>query len=482
MSGFSSLDLRSNLQLASLGDVNRPFAVHDVSGNYQSLYMLLALLSMGQDPEVTLADGSPEISFSRGFNSTDGRFWDAYLDDLTISDSVLTRTVLANGNLQIGLQNASAGQPHGFRVGDIVMAGSDYRRKGQIVAVTATTITVQPAETLVAFAAGDFVIGEFFAVYYDSSPVIRSAGKTSLTVTPRTDWNCISTIRESHDWSLQNTSVASLVDTRGLPEGLWQNVQITEACKRMLRQIDRMLVASQRAQGVQGPNGLQDSTGGLDWSLRNRGGRVDDLNSAMTRLQFENWLVDVMSAKTGGHTRRPWLIMGREAFRRISSFGTGDYIRYQRSLVPNQNGNIMGANFGVFQVAGYEVNLAVAEVLDNRYLSPQNSVIPGVNGRIRSNDIYLLDGDSLPTQNGLGARPAIQMLHWSKDGTETGGSPFYAGVIRGMNMAEVSDSDIMNAAANPIVTDIEASSFHLMYKGGVDMITGKFSGKIGYLI
>jgi hypothetical protein len=482
MSGFSSLDLRSNLQLASLGDVNRPFAVHDVSGNYQSLYMLLALISMGQDPEVTLSDGSPEIRFSRGFYSTDGRFTDAYQDDVTISDTVGARNVLANGNLLITLAGAVAGQPHGFRVGDIVQAGADYRRKGQVMAVTATTIEVQPAETLTAFAVTDFALGQFFAVHYDSSPVVRSPGKTSLTIVPRTDWNCISTLRDSHDWSLQNTSVGSLLDTRGLPEGLWQNAQITEMSKRLLRSVDRMLISSQRAQGVQGPFGLQDSTGGLDWSLRNRGGYVVDLNSAMTRAQFENWLVEVMSSKTGGHTRRPWLIMGRAAFARISSFGTGDFIRYQRDLTPSQGSNVMGANFGVYQVAGYEVNLAVAEALDNRYLFPQMSVIPGVNSRIRSNDIYLLDGDSLPTLNGMGYRPAIQMLHWSKDGTESGGSPFYAGVIRGMNMAEISDTDIMNASANPIVTDIEASSLHLMYKGGMDMITGKFSGKIGYLI
>lgn len=482
MSGFSSLDLRTNLQLASLGDVNRPFAVHDVSGNYQNLYFLLALISQGQDPEYSLSEGSPELPFSRGFNSTDRRYTNAYQDDLTISDNVANRAVLPGGNLLLTLANVAAGQPHGFRVGDVVQSGVDYRRKGQVVAVTPTTVEIQPTEGLAAFIASDFALGDFFAVHYDSSSVVRSSGKTTLTMVPRTDWNCISTIRDSHEWSLQNTSVASLVDNKGTPDGLWQNVQITEVAKRLLRQIDRALVGSQRAQNLQGPTGLQDSNGGLDWSLRNRGGFVQDLNNAMTRAQFENFLREVASSKTGGHTRRPWLIMGRAAFARISSFGTGDFIRYDRALVQSYRGNIMGANFGVYQVAGYEFNLAIAEALDNRNLFPQTSVIPGVSGTIRSNDIYFLDGDSLPTLNGMGYRPAIQMIHWSKDGSESGGSPFYAGVLRGMNSAEVSDADVMNASANPIVTDVEASSFHLMYKGGVDMLTGKFSGKIGYLI
>jgi hypothetical protein len=475
---FAPIDLRTNLQLASLGDVNRPWVVHDISGNYQNLYLVLAILSQMEDPEFLIQDGSPEIPFSRGYNATDRKFVNAYLDDVTISNTVAARVLLPNGNLVITLANPDN---VGFRVGDVVMAGVDFRRKGQVVNVTLPTIEIRPTEGLAAFAAADFALGEFFAVHYDSSALVESPGKTSLTVTPRTDYNVVSTIRDSHRWSMRNTNVASLVDNKNTPEGLWQNAQITMLTRRVLQQVDRMLLGSQRAQNIQGPNGLEDSNGGLDWSLRNRGGNVVDLNNAMTRLQFETWLRDTMQAKTGGHRRRPWLVMGRAAYQRINSFGTGDYIRYQRDLFPGMRGNVMGANFGVFQVAGYEFNLCVLEALANRNLFPQQSTIAGVSGTIRDNDIYLIDADPIPTDNAFGERPAVQMLHWSPDGSETGGSPWYYGMVRGMNAAQVSVDDIKAASANPIVTDIEASSLHVMYIGGMDMITGKFSGKMGYL-
>lgn len=475
---FQALDLASNITIASLQDVNRPFAVHDVSGSYQNLYMTLAIISQGQNPDYYIGGDSPEIPFSRGYYATDRRFVNAYLDDLTIKDTVGNRVVQPNGNLILSMVN----NVDAFRIGDVVQGGVDYRRKGQVVNIIAAgVIEIQPLAPLTAFLATDFAIGSITRVMFDSSAVVRSSGKTALTVTPRTDWNTISTIRDSHEWSLQNTNIASLVDnTKSVPEGMWFNAQIRFMARRMMQQIDRMLLSSQRAQNVSGPQGNQDFNGGLEWSLRNRGGFVQDLNNAMTRQQFENWLLEVSQRKTGGSTRRPWLVMGTAAQNRINSFGTGDYIRYQRSLVAG--GNMLGTNFSVITVAGREFNLMVAEVLDNPELFPEVSTIPGVFGTIRSNDIYYIDADPLQTENGMGERPAIQMLHWSQDGSESGGSPFYAGFIKGMNAANVSESDIFAAAAQPIVTDVEGSAFHLMYKGGIDMITGKFSGKIGYLI
>jgi hypothetical protein len=81
----------------------------------------------------------------------------------------------------------------------------------------------------------------------------------------------------------------------------------------------------------------------------------------------------------------------------------------------------------------------------------------------------------------MGFKPAVEMLHWSPDGTPGGGQPFYAGMINGMNNAVVSSADILAASANNVVTPVEGSALHLMYKGGMNMITGEFSGKIGYL-
>jgi|688.fasta_scaffold25468_2 hypothetical protein len=466
---FQSLDLSTNLTLRGLNDVNRPQAVYDVSGGYRSLYYVMSIISntTKQFP------GSPEVPYSVGYNSTDRRFQTTYLDDLSIIATIQNRTVVGvNLVLTITGVNNDA-----FRRGDVVLGGMDFSRLGQVVTATAGTIEIAPFQPLNAFAVTDFAVGAFVRVAFDSSNVVRSTGKTSLTVTPRTDWNTISTIRDSFEWSLQNTNVASLISKVG-DGGLWQNAQINLTSQRMLTSIDKAMLISQRAQS-NNALGEQDTFGGLDWALRNRNGYVVDLQNAMTRGQFEDFLTEVTLRKSGNRQNIGLLVMGTQAFNRISSFGNGDFIRYQRDL--SDGDKTLGVNFQYVEISGRRFALYIADVLDNRFFFPETSTIAGVNGTIKSNDIYYIDTEPIKTDNGMGFKPAVEMLHWSPDGTPGGGQPFYAGMINGMNNAVVSSADIISASANNVVTPVEGSALHLMYKGGMNMITGEFSGKIGYL-
>jgi hypothetical protein len=466
---FQSLDLSTNLTLRGLNDVNRPQAVYDVSGGYRSLYYVMSIISNTQKG----FPGSPEVPYSVGYNSTDRRFQTTYLDDLSIIATIQNRVVVgANLVLTITGVNNDA-----FRRGDVVLGGMDFSRLGQVVSASAGTIEITPFQPLNAFAVTDFAVGAFVRVAFDSSNVVRSTGKTSLTVTPRTDWNTISTVRDSFEWSLQNTNVASLISKVG-DGGLWQNAQINLTSQRLLTSIDKAMLISQRAQG-NNALGEQDTFGGLDWTLRNRNGFVVDLQNAMTRQQFEDWLTEVTLRKSGNKENVGLLVMGTQAYNRIASFGNGDFIRYQRDLTDGDK--TLGVNFQYVEISGRRFALYIADVLDNRFFFPEVSTIAGVRGTIKSNDIYYIDTEPIKTDNGMGFKPAVEMLHWSPDGTPGGGQPFYAGMINGMNNAVVSSADIISASANNVVTPVEGSALHLMYKGGMNMITGEFSGKIGYL-
>ena len=246
----------------------------------------------------------------------------------------------------------------------------------------------------------------------------------------------------------------------------------------MLTSIDKAMLISQRAQS-NNALGEQDTFGGLDWALRNRNGYVVDLQNAMTRGQFEDFLTEVTLRKSGNKQNIGLLVMGTQAFNRISSFGNGDFIRYQRDL--SDGDKTLGVNFQYVEISGRRFALYIADVLDNRFFFPETSTIAGVNGTIKSNDIYYIDTEPIKTDNGMGFKPAVEMLHWSPDGTPGGGQPFYAGMINGMNNAVATSADVIAASANNIVTPVEGSALHLMYKGGMNMITGEFSGKIGYL-
>jgi len=170
------------------------------------------------------------------------------------------------------------------------------------------------------------------------------------------------------------------------------------------------------------------------------------------------------------------LYMGRAAYQRIVSLY--DNFVIQSGVLNTLGGEeVVGTNIKRVGIGGEEYDLVIGEWLNDAEFWPEISQI-NPQTRIRSNDIYLLDLDPIPSATGVGSLPAIEMFHWSKNPNDNSSSPWYGGIIRGMNEAELNYDAAQSGNAQQVVTDFEGSSFQLMAKVGWNVATARFMGKI----
>jgi hypothetical protein len=231
--------------------------------------------------------------------------------------------------------------------------------------------------------------------------------------------------------------------------------------------------------------------GGIEWTIDNRNGFRSTLNTLMTRQDFENFLYEIQLRKSNNTDVQGLLVMGTAAFNRIRSFGSGDYVRYQSDLSGDMQ-NTLFPQFKFYEVNGRVYAFYIASILDDPHYFPERSNIAGVQGTLRSNDIYYLDIEPVPVVNkGLDSRdlllpgatrPPVELIHW---GSSPNDQPFFTGFMPGIGsmntVGQMSVGEIMSGATdNIIVTDREAFAFTMMYQGGINMATGEFSGKLEY--
>jgi hypothetical protein len=488
MAGVNNLNLAQNIVVAGLQKENDPFAIYDISGGYQSLYNAFALLARntrGGFPS------NPEdvVPYSNGFTNADRRYYTTYLNDLQIVAPISNRVAGLGNQLVLTL---TGDFQSAFRVGDGVMFGANINAtRGRVVASSGGVVTIAPAEGATAFAATDFPVGANLKVLYDISSMTNSETKTSLNFSPDTDYNCITTMRDGYAFNRVTGGVNSLIEPVGSSGTFWQNYNINEVYRRMMKGIDRAFLYQNRDQST-APNGDPlDTMGGIEWTIDNRNGFRSTLNTLMTRQDFENFLYEIQLRKSNNTDVQGLLVMGTAAFNRIRSFGSGDYVRYQSDLSGDMQ-NTLFPQFKFYEVNGRVYAFYIASILDDPHYFPERSNIAGVQGTLRSNDIYYLDIEPVPVVNkGLDSRdlllpgatrPPVELIHW---GSSPNDQPFFTGFMPGIGsmntVGQMSVGEIMSGATdNIIVTDREAFAFTMMYQGGINMATGEFSGKLEY--
>jgi hypothetical protein len=466
---INRLDFRQNIQLAGLSQNNVPQAIYDISGGYPSILWLASVLTM-ENQMAFQTDGNP-AKYSTGFNSTDWKYYTTTMDAGYVIAQVATRTPVSVNGVS-GLEVVFTDNTYNaFRPSNVVMYGTNYgATKGYVTNATPGRITIIPFEGST-FSTPDFAIGSNVKFLYNSGAVVGSRGVQSLVQVPRQDFNYISTIRESWDYSLQNQYINSQI----AQDGTWQNQGFTETMRRFLRQIEVAGLTSNRSLAtVQGKE--HTTMGGLDWAIKNRDGVYLPLASQLTKQVFERFLNDIRDRKAYTTNRRRMLYMGRAAYQRIVSLY--DNFVIQSGVLNTLGGEeVVGTNIKRVGIGGEEYDLVIGEWLNDAEFWPEISQInPGT--RIRSNDIYLLDLDPIPSATGVGSLPAIEMFHWSKNPNDNSSSPWYGGIIRGMNEAELNYDAAQSGNAQQVVTDFEGSSFQLMAKVGWNVATARFMGKI----
>jgi hypothetical protein len=469
---INRLDFRQNIQLAGLSQNNVPQAIYDISGGYPSILWLASVLTM-ENQMAFQTDGNP-AKISTPFNSTDWKYYTTTMDAGYVIAQVAQRNaVTVNG--VAGLQLIFTDNTYNaFRPSNVVMSGTNYAAtKGFVVNAVPGQITIIPFEGA-AFAGGDFAIGSNTKFLYNSGAVVGSRGVENLVQVPRQDFNYISTIRESWSWSMQNQYVNSQISQ----DGTWQNQGFTQTLRRFLAQIEVAGLTSNRSAST--INGQEHTTmGGLDWAVRNRDGVYLGLTSQLTRATFERFLNDIRDRKAYTTSRRRMLYVGRAAYQRIAAL-YNDFVLQSGVLNTFGGEEVTGVNIKRVGIGGEEYDLVIGEWLNDGEFWPELSIVnPGT--RIRSNDIYLLDLDPIPSATGVGSLPAIEMFHWAKNPNDPSTLPWYGGIIRGMTDAELNYSEAQSGNAQQVVTDFEGSSFQLMAKVGWNIASARFMGKIELL-
>ena len=297
-----------------------------------------------------------------------------------------------------------------FRLKDYVMDSN--QNKGRVIATAPGTITIEPTGyTFPAANTTMFINNSFVKVIGDLSGVRDSSGKTSLYSIPTLDYNYCQVTRDSVTLSRKD-KVATYVL---YGKKFWYSKQEQDMIDRIARSDERTLLFGDRFQYTSPNEGLINGNGGLDWSIKNRGGLYYGLNSPMTRIQFQNILAEhaVRSAQQG---QTLTLAMGTQALNFLQENFTGDFIR--QTGVRNTFGGekVRGLNVMEYAIGGNFYDILILPALNDTKFYPETSAIPGIYGTRMSNRIYLLDLNALPVVGDDNKRlPAVQRIYWGED-------------------------------------------------------------------
>lgn len=453
---ITSLDLVNNLELKSLTDWNDVSQVFDLSGRYNLVTDFINKMN---------PTGSTSLDttvYRKLYLGQEERV--AQVASIVVGASSVTVTLLPQGT-------PTPAPVTFFRPGEHVLTGT-MNIQGKIIAVpSAGVIEIEPiglgatggitvSQLASALSVNSFVSGMGYI-----GPDKWTSGVDGLNYIPDVFLNYLSVKREGHKWAATDG-----VKTRPkFMDGNWSDSGVRMACQRMLKDIERSTINGIQTRYNSALGGNQDCNGGIDWSIRNRGGAVVDLTAAPTESQFTNWLIDVHDRKANAEPKT--VMMGRRMYQYITNnFPTG-YVKQMEISKGEANG--VNLNYNMYSVGGMEVNLMTnVPVLQDPEFDPTPTAASGLQGRKREWYAYCIDSSPVPVIGG-GMRPAIEKIHF-------GESPFYAVFNPGIRnfavgASSAQDLNVAGGVQSISYNAIDGNSFDILYHGGIDMV-GKFSG------
>ena len=436
-----------NLQIATLTDWNDVSRVRKIS---KGCYFM-------QDIE-QLNVGIPMAS--KSLNVLEYR--ESYIGDDELVAEIQSTAIIA-GNLVVDLQPLGGNPVEFYREGNVVFSTSK-QVQGIVVAVAPGQITVAPsAGSTVATLFSSFTVGNDVQTIGLYKNYRNSSGVPGLNRVPEIQLNYLSLLRDGAQWNRVDM-IKARVEWKGK---FWEFGQISSALDRMLKDIERSWLWGQ----PEAPNNDFSRNGGVDWAIRNRGGNVVQFAALPTQGQFVDWLKSVFYQRPG-YIRLKKIYMGNALYQHINANFTVGFIE---QLQPKAmlTGDI-NYNANRYKIGGFEVdlvtNLALFQELDyDRVLTTG----AGMTGMRKEWSCYLIDQDPVMIDGG-GTVPAIEKLHF-------GESPFYIGRSTGIGDCPVgmptADGQLSNPEGYMVSTSaIDRSEINFMYHGGVNMITGQYSG------
>ena len=453
MAQNSPLNVADNLTVRALSDRNDFRNVYDLSGGYNKFGMIVNILNMP-------FGGGKQFDTDKYEKAVMGR------------GHVIAQVAAAGGSqvgntvvLPLAPQGTPAAPVDSFRVGDVVVA-ADHSVSGKVIAASPGSITIEPTESTIAETLAAFqTAGTYVKVLGDSSPNFYSDGKSPLYEFPELIYNYSAVKRDTYLASRRENIKSRIY----FKDKFWGDAQLDLMVQRFLRQMEKQMLFSNRAQWTSQVGGLSDLNGGVRWSIINRGGEYLPLVSALTEDQFDNFLANVFSRKAS-HATPVTLFMGRGMMQHIQRNFTDGYIEQAGTMNTFGGQEVKGVDVRMYAIAGMEVAFVELPVLNDTEFFPELTTIPGLGNPYRQqHTCFALDLDPIEVKGG-GLAPAIEKIY-------RGPAEFYAGYIKGMADAGVPTVDNFADYSVDIVSSVDAHRVDVMADNGIDMI-GKFSGLI----
>ena len=379
--------------------------------------------------------------------------------------AIALNTAVVGGNLDVTFDPAID-----FFRKDAVMHGTNRAFQGKVVASSPGSATLAPyGTTTIANLLSTIVIGEFAHAVGVTGPYRDSGPTTALYNFPDVEVNYLSTMRETHKWNRVDKHAARIEYKPGMP---WEDGGVTEMVKRYLGDLAWKAM-------FQTPHFNSATSeaefGGIDWSIRNRGGVVFEFSALPTESQWLEWLYAVNDRKlTGMGGKRKKMFMGRRLYSHITrTFSAGTIAQDTQEA----RSGAIDTNARFYKVGGIDVEL-VHEV--DIFQDPNFDNVPtagiGMTGMKKEWGCYFIDDEPVPTVGG-GSVPAIEKIHF-------GESPLYIGNLQGIDSCPVgmigADAEMYSGANYKVPTSlIDRSEIGLMSHCGYNMVTGEYSGYFG---
>lgn len=382
------------------------------------------------------------------------------IDNLAIAAAISTNTA-SGANLILTFSDPTYNE---FRVGDEVM--DNNRVHGWVSVASPGTITINPFGAALS-STTTFQPATTCRYLANQSPKRASVGVTSLQVTPSLDFNYYDIKRDS-----QFLANEDFVDTYVKFHGQnWAFSQEWFMLQRLCRSVASKFLWSNRAQ-VTTPQGLTNSNGGIEWSIKNRNGFYNPSSTAITLSSLNEFIYNIR-IKKGKPMQELTFLCGSGALATIQNF-LGEIMKFSGQNNTFGAGTVKGYNIKTYSIADVDCKFVYESALDNPGVWSQTpddqTTISGLFGSKMSNSFFALD-TSPATIVGGGQEPIIKLFHYRKE--------MSYGYINGMIDAgndNVSENDYMNATSTLISSDVDGRSAHAIVRNGINIVDASGMG------
>lgn len=408
----------------------------------------------------------PTLAIVNAFNNWNSeqidseRYERAKIDNLGVATAIATNTA-SGPNLILTFTDPTYSD---FRVGDEVM--DNNRVHGWVSSAAPGTVTINPYGAALS-STTTFQANTTIRYLANQSPKRASVGTTSLQVTPTLDYNFYDIKRDSQ-FLANEDFVDTYVKFRGKN---WAFSQEWLMLQRLCRSVATKFLWSNRAQ-VTTPQGLTNSNGGIEWSIKNRGGFYNPSSVAITLGGLNEFIYNIR-IKKGKPMQELTFLCGSGALTQMQAF-LGQEIKFSGENNTFGGTAVKGYTVPFYAIADVMCKFVYEPALDNPAIWSQTpddlTTISGLFGSKMSNSFFAIDTSPALIVGG-GQEPIIKLFHYRKE--------MSYGYIQGMIDAGddgISEENYMNATSTVVSSDVDGMSSHAIVRNGINIVDASGMG------